>query len=179
MLTESLHRYSELLALCYRWGLPWLLSWERICLQCRKPWFNSWIGKICWKRDRLPTPVFLDFPAGSAGKESACNAGDQASIPGLGRSPREGKGYPLQCFALGNSKDCIVQGGHRGGHSWATFTFTLAVKVQHTVQQFHCQISTQEKHKSTCWHKCMEANAWSSIRHKILNLETIQAFISW
>ena len=35
------------------------------------------------------------FPCGSAGKESACNAGDLGSIPGLGRSPEEGKGYPL------------------------------------------------------------------------------------
>ena len=49
--------------------------------------------KICWKRDRLPTPVFLGFPCGSAGKESACNTGDLASIPGLGRFPGEGKGY--------------------------------------------------------------------------------------
>ena len=53
-------------------------------------------GKICWRRDRLPTPVFLGFPCGSAGKESACNLGDLGSIPGLGRSPGEGKGYPLQ-----------------------------------------------------------------------------------
>ena len=47
-----------------------------------------------WRSDRLPTPVFLGFPCGSAGKESACNAGDLDSIPGLGRSPGEGKGYP-------------------------------------------------------------------------------------
>ena len=45
---------------------------------------------------------------GSAGKESACNAGDLASILGLGRSPGEGKGYPLQYFGLENSMDCIV-----------------------------------------------------------------------
>ena len=38
----------------------------------------------------------LDFPCGSAGKESACNARDLGSIPGLGRCPGEGKGYPLQ-----------------------------------------------------------------------------------
>ena len=41
--------------------------------------------------------VILGFPAGSDGKESACNAGDPSSIPGSGTSPREGKGYPLQC----------------------------------------------------------------------------------
>ena len=51
-----------------------------------------------------------DFPSGSAGKESACNVGDMSSIPGLGRSPGEGNGYPLQYSGLENSMDCIVQG---------------------------------------------------------------------
>ena len=48
------------------------------------------------------------FPCGSASKESACSAGDMSLIPGLGRSPGEGKGYPLQYCGLENSKDCIV-----------------------------------------------------------------------
>ena len=48
------------------------------------------------------------FPGGSAGRESACNAVDLGSIPGLGRSTGEGKGYPLQCSGLENSLDCIV-----------------------------------------------------------------------
>ena len=48
------------------------------------------------EKDRLPTPVFLGFPCGSAGKESACNAGDPSSIPRLGRSAGEGIGYLLQ-----------------------------------------------------------------------------------
>ena len=55
------------------------------------PWFNSWVRKIHWGRDRLLTPVFLGFPYDSAGKESACNARDLGSILGLGRSPGEGK----------------------------------------------------------------------------------------
>ena len=50
------------------------------------------------------------FPCGSAGKESACNVGDLSLIPGLGRSPGEGKGYPLQCSGLENSIDCVVHG---------------------------------------------------------------------
>ena len=50
----------------------------------------------------------LGFPCGSAGKESACNAGDLDSIPGLGRSPGEGKGYPLQYSSLENSIDSVV-----------------------------------------------------------------------
>ena len=49
------------------------------------------------------------FPGGSAGKESACNVGDLGSIPGLGRSPGEGKGYPFQYSGLENSLDCIVR----------------------------------------------------------------------
>ena len=63
------------------------------------------VGKISWRRDRLPTPVFLDFPCGSAGKESACNTGDLGSIPELGRSPGEWNGYPLQSSGLENLLD--------------------------------------------------------------------------
>ena len=62
------------------------------------------------ERDRLPTPVFLGFPCGSAGKESTYNVGDLGSIPGLGRSPGEGTGYSLQYSDLENSKDCLVHG---------------------------------------------------------------------
>ena len=43
----------------------------------------TWVVKIRWRRDRLPTPVFLGFSCGSAGKESACNVGDLVWIPGL------------------------------------------------------------------------------------------------
>ena len=53
---------------------------------------------------------FVFCPCGSAGKESACNVGDLDSIPGLGRSPGEGKGYPFQYSGLENSMDCIVHG---------------------------------------------------------------------
>ena len=52
----------------------------------------------------------MDFPGGSDGKESACNEGNLGSIPGLGRSPGEGKDYPLQYSSLENSLDCIVHG---------------------------------------------------------------------
>ena len=48
------------------------------------------------------------FPGGSAGKESACSVGDICSVPGLGRSPGEGKGYALQYSGLENSMDCTV-----------------------------------------------------------------------
>ena len=57
------------------------------------------------ENDRLPTPVFLGFPSGSDGKESACNAVDLGSIPGSGRSPGEGNGNPLQYSYLENPMD--------------------------------------------------------------------------
>ena len=114
---------------------------ERVCLQCGRPGFNPWVGKIPWRRKWQPTPEFLpggshgqrrlaghgpciakswtrlsdftftftlirfDFPGGSDGKESAYNAGDPGSIPGLGRFPGEGNGNPLQDYCLENPMD--------------------------------------------------------------------------
>ena len=49
----------------------------------------------------------MDFPCGSGGEESACNVGDLGLIPGLGRSPGEGKGYLLQYSGLENSMDIV------------------------------------------------------------------------
>ena len=72
-----------------------------------------WADKIPWRRDRLPTPVFLGFPGGSAGKESACDVGDLGSIPELGRSPGDGKGYPLYYSGLENDMDRISMGWQR------------------------------------------------------------------
>ena len=59
--------------------------------------------------------VIPGFPHSSAGKESTWNAGDLGSVPGLGRSLGEGKGYPLQYSGLENSMDCI---GHGVPKSW-------------------------------------------------------------
>ena len=97
-----------------------LVGKERVRLQCRRPQFNSWVRKIPWRRERLPTPVFLGFPYGSAGKECACSVGDLGSIPGLGRSPTEGKGYPLQYSGLENSIQSMDL--QRVRYDWVTFT---------------------------------------------------------
>ena len=89
------------------------------------------IGKICCRRDRLPTPVFLGFPCGSAGKESACNVGDLGSIPGLGRSPGEGKGYPLWYSGLENSMDYIVHGVAKSQTQLRDFCFHFIFTLYH------------------------------------------------
>ena len=57
------------------------------------------------EKGKATTPVFLDFSCGSIGKESACNTGDLGWIPGLGKSPGEGKGCPLHYSGLGKSMD--------------------------------------------------------------------------
>ena len=66
-------------------------------------WFLGWEDPL--EKDRLPTPLFLGFPCGSAGKESACSAGDLGSIPGLRRSPGGGNGNPVQYSGLENPMD--------------------------------------------------------------------------
>ena len=68
----------------------------------RRPRFDFWVWEICWRKHRLPTPIFLGFLCGSAGKESACNAGDLGSILQLERAHGEGKGYLCQYSCLEN-----------------------------------------------------------------------------
>ena len=66
----------------------------------------------------------MGFPGGLADKESAYNGGDLGLIPGLGRSPGEGKGYPLQYPGLENSVDCIVHGVAKSQTRLSDFRFT-------------------------------------------------------
>ena len=70
---------------------------------------ETWVSSL-GQEDPLEKERVTQLLCGSAGKESACNVGDLGSIPGLGRSPGEGKGYTLQYSGLENSMDCIVDG---------------------------------------------------------------------
>ena len=63
------------------------------------------MGKISWRSDRLPTPVFWGFSGGLAGKESVCNVGYMGSILELGRSPGGRHGNALQYSCLKNPHD--------------------------------------------------------------------------
>ena len=92
-------------------GFPGSSAGKESTCNAGDPGSDSWAGKIHYRRNRIPTPVFLSLPASSAGEESACNVEDLGSIPGLGRSPGGGKGYPLQCSGLDNS-----MGLQRVGH---------------------------------------------------------------
>ena len=66
-----------------------------VCFNCQL--FSPYVTK--------DLSIKRSFPGSSDGKESACNVGDQGLIPGLGRSPGEGNGYPVQYSCLGNSMD--------------------------------------------------------------------------
>ena len=78
-------------------------------------------------------------------KESACNAGDPGSIPGSGRSPGEGKGYPLQYSGLENSMDCIVHGVVKSWTQLSDFHFiilniiSLVIYILHSYYLSHLQ----------------------------------------
>ena len=78
----------------------------------------------------LKTSYFKGFPGGSAGKDITCYAGDLGSIPGLGKSPGEGKGYPLQFSGLENSMDCIVHGVAKSGTQLSDFHFASLLVAQ-------------------------------------------------
>ena len=94
---------------CHRQGRlvgPWWVP------SCHLPHLvGFWLAASITPQCPAPCAPFpWDFPCDSAGKESACNAGDLGSIPGSGRSPGEGKVYPLQYSGLENSIDCIDHG---------------------------------------------------------------------
>ena len=95
---------------------------------------------------RSPTPVFLGFPGASAGKESASNVGDLDSIPGLGRSPGEGKSYPLQYFGLGPKELDTTE-------RLLLFTF-ISIQLYHIFFSIFLMEKGAHKGKSHLWPWC-------------------------
>ena len=86
------------------------------------------------KKQYCMISLIWGFPGGSDGKESTCNAGDLASIPGLGRSPGEGNGSPLQYSGLENSMDreawqATSMGWQRVRQDWVTFTHSQELQT--------------------------------------------------
>ena len=96
--------------------------------------------------------MFLGIPCGSASKESACNVGDLGSIPGLGRSPEERKGYPLQFSDLENFMDYTANGIIQARIlEWVAFPFSRGsfqprgrTQISHIVGGFFTSWATRE-----------------------------------
>ena len=95
----------------YVWGYASLIAQLVKNLPAMQETLVQYLGQEdLLEKGEATNPVFLGFPCGSAGKESACNMGDLGSISGLGRSPGEGKGYSLHYSGLENSMDCMDHG---------------------------------------------------------------------
>ena len=94
--------------------------------------------KHAWSSDRLPIPVFLGFPGGSDGKESACNVEELGFIPGWGRSPRGGHGNPLQnsCLENPHGQRSLVAYNSLWSHKELNTTEQLSTAQQESVS-FH------------------------------------------
>ena len=108
---------------------------------------RGWGGCPFSRAQSQPKPTFGEstqfsgFPGGSDGKESTCNAGDPGLIPGLGRSPGEGNGNPLQYSCLENPMEeepggLQSMGSQRIGHNWESQTHMHTHTHTHTHTQF-------------------------------------------
>ena len=97
-----------------------------MCYPLTTPWFHNQCDFTEGVRTEYlcPSPQFMGFPCGSASKESNSNVGDLGSILGLGKSPGEGQGYPLQYSGLENPMDCIVPGVVKSWTQLSDFHFS-------------------------------------------------------
>ena len=128
-----------------------------IAVSCSVLWvYHNLSGSVIpplLSSSRVSSPfAFPCFPGGSDGKESAHSGGELGSIPGLGRSSGEGKGYPLQYSDLENSMDCIV---HRVAKSWTQLSDFHFHHNFHLLFHTHCRISLEVSTKvlwETYWH---------------------------
>ena len=101
---------------------PWYLSWWRILLQCRRPWFDSWVRKIPWRRDRLPTLVFLCFPVAQLVKNPPAMWETWVCSLGWEDPLEKGKATHSSILAWRIPWSVWSMGSQRGRHDWATFT---------------------------------------------------------
>ena len=106
-----------------------MIKWSLRCNCCPLPRYKDKEIKVQWRKDICSNLyIYVSFPDGSEGKESAWNAGDSDLIPESGRYPGEGIGCPLQYSCLENSMDtgvwqAIVHGSQRVRNNWVTITF--------------------------------------------------------
>ena len=122
----------------------------------------------------------MGFPCGSVGKESACNAGDLDSIPGLGRSPGEEKSYPLQYSGLENSMDCVIDSVAKRRMGPRDFHFTSL--TFYGVVEIICRRNKQNINYVTCcggkiWQTRDRFKGWSVLECPVKETGTCHLFI--
>ena len=114
-------------------GLPWWLKWERICIQCRRPGFNPWIGKILWRKTQQSTPVFL---AGQSHGQSGPGGLQSMGLQRAGQNwvTNTHMSTHLTLFKIEQHKS-LYQASFR--HSWARKllkTASLFSKKRHAIE---------------------------------------------
>ena len=148
------------------WKIPWT---EEPCGLQSMGWQKNQTQPSDWAYVHL-----LGFPSGSADKESACNAENLGSIPGLGRFSGEGKGYSLQYSGLKNSMDCIVHGVAKSRiqlsdfHKLASLLSLHALQAQSQQHRRHhghlqasnFQISISRPHLPSEHQKSIKLHTW-------------------
>ena len=95
------------------------------------------------------------LPCGSGGKESACDAGDLGSIPGLGRSPGEGKSYPLQYSGLENSMDCTAHEVAKSRTGLNNFHFQFLYQLSYQGSPKENELRRIEAFELWCWRRLL------------------------
>ena len=101
-------------------------------------------------QNNLSLELLLGFLDGSVGKESSCNAGDPGSVPGSGRSPEEGIGYPLLYSGLENCMDCTVHGVAKSWTRLSDFHLELLLFQNDNGLQNFYRFSYRTEHTHSC-----------------------------
>ena len=170
-------------------GYPLQYSWASLVAQLVKnlpAMQESLVWPLGWEypleKGWLLTPVFLGFPCGSTGKESACNVGDLDWIPGLGRTPGEGKGYPLQYSGLENSINYTVRGDAKSRTQLSDFHILSSKYLEG-----HCLsvcimcllVNEQEKVTTALRIMCLSQgnDVWKTVIRTILSIQYVEIFV--
>ena len=119
-------------------------------------------------------------PCGSAGKDSACNAGDLGWIHGLGRAPGEGNSYLLQCTGLENSMDCIVHGVTKSQTQLSDFHFHFPYSQNYVFYSSHIwmwELDHKEGWMTKNW--CFQAMVLEKTLESLLDYKDIIPVSHW
>ena len=151
-----------------------LLDHMAIRLHCRSPRFHSWVGKMPWRRDRLPTPVLLGCPYGSVGKESAYNAGEPGFAPWVGEIPWRRERLPTLVFWPGEFHGLYSPEGRKESDTTERVLLSLSNLLHVELRSLHLQTTGHKRQRQCCSRpRVMQSTHCSFARSEPLNKEQL------